>query len=97
VSAALLFEFLCTIVRNGMGMPKSDTVRQCSETWRFFTPLVLKINFLCDATFRPSLRGFLFCPEDGRIVCVRNVEFGEVKSEIIEPDSRGFRLLSYVM
>jgi hypothetical protein len=31
--------------------------------------MVLKISFLCDATFCPSLRGFLLCPEDGSIVC----------------------------
>jgi hypothetical protein len=44
-----------------------------------FTPVVLKIIFLCDATFCPSLRGFLFYPEGGSFLCARNVEFGKVK------------------
>jgi len=110
MSAAFLFEILCTIVRNGIEMRKSNTVRQCSATvlsdsvqrqcsetvlrdsaqrqcsetvlrnLEDSTPVVLKISFFCDATFCPTLLGFLFYPEGGSIVCVRNIEFRKVKN-----------------
>ena len=76
VSAAFLFELLCTIVRDGVDNAEVKYRASVLRDLEIFTPVVSKISFLCDANFCPSLRDFLFCPEDGSIVCVRNVEFG---------------------
>jgi hypothetical protein len=61
-------------------MEMRKTVASVLRDLDIFMPLVLKISVLRDATFCPSLLGFLFCPEDGSVVCVRNLKYGDVEN-----------------
>ena len=93
VSAGFLFVILYKTVRND---PENAEDINCVSVLRglkIFTREVLKISFLCDSTFCPSLCVFVFCPEDGSIMCVRNVKYWKVRNvTIVILFSGGFRL-----